>query len=46
MECRFGGIPDSLIVGAIHNDFLPWNNHGARYAAGIPNAQTTFDRRR
>jgi predicted dienelactone hydrolase len=30
----------SLIVGAIHNDFLPWRNHGARYAAGIPNAQT------
>lgn len=30
----------SLIVGATHNDFLPWNNHGERYAAGIPNAQT------
>ena len=32
----------SLIVGATHNDFLPWNNHGKRYAAGIPNAQTTL----
>ncbi len=30
----------SLVVGATHNDFLPWQNHGARYAAGIPNAQT------
>ncbi len=30
----------SLVVGAIHNDFLPWETHGARYAAGIPNAQT------
>ena len=30
----------SLIVGATHNDFLPWKNHGERYAAGIPNAQT------
>jgi len=30
----------SLIVGAAHNDFLPWKNNGERYAAGIPNAQT------
>ncbi len=30
----------SLIVGALHNDFLPWENHGGRYAAGIPGAQT------
>ena len=30
----------SLIVGALHDDFLPWENHGARYAAGIRNAQT------
>lgn len=36
-----GGIAlPSLIVGATHNDFLPWENHGARYAAGIPNVQT------
>lgn len=36
-----GGIAlPSLIVGATHNDFLPWENHGQRYAAGIPNAQT------
>lgn len=30
----------SLIVGARHDDFLPWENHGQRYAAGIPNAQS------
>lgn len=30
----------SLIIGATHNDFLPWANHGAQYAAGIPNSQT------
>ena len=36
-----GGISlPSLIVGATHNDFLPWENHGERYAAGIPNVQT------
>lgn len=30
----------SLVVGAAHNDFLPWENHAARYAAGIPNVQS------
>jgi hypothetical protein len=30
----------SLIVGATHNDFLPWDSHGARYAAGIASVQT------
>lgn len=30
----------SLIVGALHDDFLPWENHGQRYAAGIRNSQT------
>ncbi|CAN5123560.1 hypothetical protein BH10PSE9_BH10PSE9_06720 [soil metagenome] len=30
----------SLFVGATHNDFLPWESHGARYASGIPNVQT------
>jgi len=30
----------SLVVGSVHNDFLPWANHGERYAAGIPKAQT------
>lgn len=32
----------SLIVGALHDDFLPWENHGARYAAGIPKSQTVL----
>lgn len=30
----------SLIVGAVHNDFLPWENHGARYVAGIAGVKT------
>ena len=30
----------SLIVGALHDDFLPWENHGKRYAVGIPKAKT------
>ncbi|MCE9687963.1 alpha/beta hydrolase [Shewanella sp. AS16] len=30
----------SLIVGASHNDFLPWAAHGQRYAAAIPNSHT------
>ncbi len=29
----------TLIVGAQNNDFLPWNNHGARYATGIKNSK-------
>jgi len=29
----------TLFVGAVHNDFLPWESHGARYASGIPSAQ-------
>ena len=30
----------SLIVGAVDNDFLPWENHGARYAAAIAGGRT------
>jgi predicted dienelactone hydrolase len=26
----------SLFAGAVHNDFLPWEHHGSRYASGIP----------
>jgi len=29
----------AFIIGANNNDFLPWNNHGLRYATGIPNRQ-------
>lgn len=29
----------ALVVGAQHNDFIPWGNHGARYAAALPNSQ-------
>jgi len=29
----------AFIIGANNNDFLPWNNHGLRYATGIPNSQ-------
>lgn len=43
----YGATPESLgsislpvlIIGAKNNDFLPWENHGARYAAGIKNAR-------
>ncbi len=43
----FGATADSLsqvrlptlVVGAEHNDFLPWSHHGERYAQGIPGAQ-------
>jgi hypothetical protein len=30
----------SLFVGATHNDFLPWESHGARYVSAIPGVQT------
>ncbi|RYY77186.1 MAG: hypothetical protein EOO52_06830 [Gammaproteobacteria bacterium] len=30
----------ALIVGAQHNDFLPWENHGERYTKNIPNAKS------
>jgi predicted dienelactone hydrolase len=30
----------SFVVGTKNNDFLPWNNHGLRYANNIPNATT------
>jgi predicted dienelactone hydrolase len=30
----------TFIVGAKNNDFLPWNNHGQRYASEISNAST------
>jgi len=29
-----------LVIGATNNDFLPWPNHGGRYAALIPAAET------
>ncbi|RYE73160.1 MAG: hypothetical protein EOO81_01370 [Oxalobacteraceae bacterium] len=29
-----------LVIGATNNDFLPWSNHGERYAAQIPGAET------
>lgn len=43
----YGATPESLgsvqlptlIVGAQNNDFLPWVNHGARYAKGIKNSK-------
>lgn len=43
----YGATPESLanvqlptlIVGAQNNDFLPWENHGARYAKGIKNSK-------
>ena len=43
----YGATPDAmaavrvptLIVGAQNNDFLPWENHGARYAKGIQNSK-------
>jgi len=30
----------SLIIGAKNNDFLPWPNHGLRYANNIPTAKS------
>ncbi|MES2605947.1 MAG: DUF6622 family protein, partial [Pseudomonadota bacterium] len=30
----------ALVVGAANNDFLPWQNHGERYARDIPGAIT------
>ncbi|TWI48977.1 putative dienelactone hydrolase [Pseudomonas duriflava] len=30
----------ALVVGALHDDFLPWSHHGARYATAIPGAKT------
>ena len=30
----------SLVVGAVQNDFLPWEHHAQRYAAGIAGVQT------
>lgn len=30
----------TLVVGALHNDFLPWENHGALYTKRIPNVKT------
>lgn len=30
----------ALVVGAEHNDFIPWEHHGARYAAALKNSQT------
>jgi predicted dienelactone hydrolase len=43
----YGATPESLanvqlptlIVGAQNNDFLPWANHGVRYAEGIKNSK-------
>jgi predicted dienelactone hydrolase len=29
----------ALVVGSQHNDFIPWENHGARYAAALANSQ-------
>lgn len=29
----------ALFIGATHNDFLPWEDHGARYASGIHGAR-------
>ncbi len=42
----YGAMPETMasvrvptfIVSAQNNDFLPWENHGARYAKGIQNA--------
>lgn len=44
----YGATPESLakiqlptlIVGAQNNDFLPWDNHGARYAKGMKNSKS------
>ncbi len=30
----------ALVVGATQTDFLPWDQHGARYAAALPGART------
>ena len=30
----------TLVVGAQNNDFLPWKQHGLKYATEIPNAKT------
>jgi len=30
----------TLVLGAQNNDFLPWENHGARYLKNIPNAKS------
>jgi len=30
----------TLVIGAKNNDFLPWTQHGQRYASLIPNAKT------
>jgi len=30
----------ALVVGALHDDFLPWSHHGALYASAIPDAKT------
>lgn len=30
----------TLVIGALHADFLPWNHHGARYTDAIPHART------
>jgi predicted dienelactone hydrolase len=43
----YGATPESLanvqlpilIIGAQNNDFLPWENHGTRYAKGIKNSK-------
>ena len=32
----------TMVVGATNNDFLPWKNHGFRYATEIPNAKTNL----
>ncbi len=32
----------SLFVGATHNDFLPWETQGARYASAMPGVQTVL----
>ena len=44
----YGATPESLatvhlptiVIGAQNNDFLPWENHGARYTKNIPNAKS------
>lgn len=30
----------SLVVGALHNDFIPWQRHGERYTGALPQART------
>lgn len=32
----------TLVAGALNNDFLPWPQHGLRYATEIPNAKTNL----